>query len=321
MNNWDKFRARSRVALKWLAVKSRDGLNLAVYVAISPYRIFKFVCFSLGFLVLVLSITLSLYITNFLNSLPDLEHTSYSRMKQIARKRVSQKLQVKSKRYKWVGLQNVSRDYLYTIVMSEDAGFFEHDGIDFDAVIDSFAKNFRKRKVESGGSTISQQTVKNLFLKHDRTFARKFKEVIITWSLEKHFSKNQILELYLNIAELGPDIYGINAASYAYFGKSPSKINAAEGAFIGLMLPSPRRFHYSVFQNKNLSRPKRRKIRRILADMMHHEFISPKQFYGYLNYNYFKKRRRAIASKPKQRTKKRRSKPTRRKSRKRKRKR
>ena len=106
--------------------------------------------------------------------------------------------------------------------------------------------------------------------------------------LEKHFTKNQILELYLNIAEFGPDIFGVHAASRYYFKKRPSKINAAEGAFLSLMLPSPRRNHYSLFQNRNLTPNKKRKLRRVLRGMVSEGFISQKQYNRYVRYNFFK---------------------------------
>src|SRR5690606_7712117 len=101
---------------------------------------------------------------------------------------------------------------------------------------------------------------------------------------------NQIIEIYLNLAEFGPDIFGVRAASHHFFGKSPGKINAAEGAFMALMLPSPRKNHYAIFQNHNLTRAKRKRIRRVLRDMMYSEFISPEQYRRYLRYDYFPRR-------------------------------
>ena len=89
------------------------------------------------------------------------------------------------------------------------------------------------------------------------------------------------------MAEFGPDIYGIRAASYRIFKKSPMKINAAEGAFLSLLLPSPRRYYYSIVQNHNITNKQKKKIKRVLNDMRFMEFISYKQYEKYLNYNYF----------------------------------
>jgi len=114
------------------------------------------------------------------------------------------------------------------------------------------------------------------------------------------------LELYLNLAEFGPDIFGARAASFYYFGHHPLYVNAAEGAFMALMLPSPRKNHYSIFKNKQLSPSKRRKLKRILADMLHNEFISSRQFRKFVNYDFFSGRKRSIATKRKKRSRRRR---------------
>ncbi|MEK7691555.1 MAG: biosynthetic peptidoglycan transglycosylase, partial [Bdellovibrionota bacterium] len=175
------------------------------------------------------------------------------------------------------------------IVMSEDSEFFEHDGINVEAIIDAIAVNLRTQKNTIGASTISQQVAKNLFLEFEKSYVRKIKEFMITRDIERRFTKNQILELYLNLAEFGPDIFGVEAAGQHYFGKKASAINAAEGAFIALMLPSPRRLHYSVYQNQNLTDARRKRIRRVLQDMLYNEFITEGQFAQYVRYPYFKK--------------------------------
>jgi monofunctional biosynthetic peptidoglycan transglycosylase len=179
--------------------------------------------------------------------------------------------------------------------MSEDSGFFEHDGIDIDAILNSVAVNLKHRKYELGASTISQQVVKNLFLGSEKKVFRKIKEILITEKLEKRLSKNEILEIYLNMVEFGPDIFGVNAASQHYFGRPPKDINAPEGAFIALMLPSPRRYHYAIFENRNLSPARRKKIRRILGDMLANDFISSRQYQEYSHYNFMKYLNRSVS--------------------------
>ncbi|MGZ3699390.1 MAG: transglycosylase domain-containing protein [Bdellovibrionota bacterium] len=255
---------------------------------LAPWRYFKKLCFAIGLIVLIAMAGATVYVVTFLRSLPDVDKLDYGALQSLARKSVARRLEDKRKMPVWVPIQEVSRDYLYTIVMSEDSTFFEHEGVNVDAILNSLAENIRKRKVESGASTISQQIVKNLFLNDERKLSRKVKELLITERIEKRFNKNQLLEIYLNMAEFGPDLFGIRAAADTYFHKPPSKINAAEGAFIALMLPSPRKFYYAVFQNRYLSLKKKRKVRRVLGDMLANELISPKQYSQYVRYKYFR---------------------------------
>lgn len=262
-----------------------------------PYRWFKLICFWTGFCVITLGFIFGIYLYQFYRSLPSFGHDDFNRVREQAKAEVFRRLEDKSKfkDYKWVDISHVSRDFIYTIVMSEDSSFFEHRGVDYDAIVNSMAENIRKKKYEYGASTISQQVVKNLYLSNEKSIIRKLKELLITESLEKHFSKNQILEIYLNIAELGPDIYGIGDAARVFFSKSPSDINAAEGAFIALMLPSPRKNYYAIYQNKNMAPTKSRKIRRVLGDMLATELISPIQYRKYIQYNFFGKPGRQLA--------------------------
>jgi monofunctional glycosyltransferase len=268
----------------------------AIYVATSPWRIFKFLCFSLGLVTLIIGGGIGIYTHHFLQSLPDFTKTDYATLKKMARHHVESKLEDKNQLPAWVEMDDISRDYIFSIVMSEDATFFEHNGIDIEAMLSSMSQNLKKKKYEYGASTISQQVVKNLFLTDEKSLSRKLKELLITLRLEKSFSKNQILELYLNLAEFGPDIYGVEEASAHYFKKKPIDVNAAEGAFIAIMLPSPRRYYYSVFENENITTAKHKRIRRILGDMLANEYISAKQYHQYLRYNYFSEKPREPAS-------------------------
>jgi monofunctional glycosyltransferase len=254
-------------------------------VITSPYRFFKVLCLSIGLAVILSGVGMTLVGISVWRSLPDLNSKTFAELQQQATRRVSDRLEDKSVTHTWVPLKDVSRDFLYSVVMSEDAAFFEHEGIDYEAVLSSMAENLRRKEAAFGGSTIPQQVVKNIFLKNEKTLTRKIKEALITRRLERQFTKNQILELYLNIAEFGPDLYGIEAASRHYFKKTPKQINALEGAFIAVMLPSPKRYHYAVFENKNLSKTKQKKIRRVLTDMYAQEFISERQYREYLTFS------------------------------------
>lgn len=262
-----------------------------------PWRRFQTFCYYIGLSVVVIAGFFAAYLIFFFRSLPDLESSSFESLKKRAQSQIEAKLEKSKQKLKWTPLKKIHRDLLYTVVFSEDSQFFEHDGVDFDAILASAALNLKAGKYAYGASTISQQVVKNLFLDHEKTLTRKLKEILITQDLERSLTKNQILELYLNMAEFGPDLYGVQAAATYYFDKSPAQINAAEGAFMALMLPSPRKNHYAIFQNQNLTRSKRKKLRRILRDMMHQEFISASQYRNYRKYPYFKKtRRRGLAN-------------------------
>lgn len=252
-----------------------------------PIKIFNRFCYYLGVLVFTSALAIILLTYSMFQSLPEVSNLSFDEIKQIAEEKTRDNLLDKSKKYRWVSIDNVSRQYLYAVVMSEDSSFFQHDGINYDAILRSLLVNLKAKSFKAGGSTISQQVVKNIFLTQEKTITRKFKEYFITKELERSFTKNQILELYLNIIEAGPDIYGVNAASHIYFSKRPSELNGAEGAFVAIMLPSPRKYHHSIYANKYIGKRHRKKLNRILGDMKHYEYISPKQFKKYMQYPYF----------------------------------
>jgi len=286
--------SKARLAAEQL--KSRL-IQRAIRVITSPYRAFKTLCFVVGLFTIILTTALGVSAYAFYRSLPDLKAIRYPQLRKNAQKVVLTRLEANghSRGPYWVEISEISRDFLYSIVMSEDSTFFEHDGIDIDALASAALVNLKKKGYEAGASTISQQVVKNLLLSNEKTLVRKLKELLLTDRLEDAYTKNEILEVYLNIAEFGPDLYGVRAAASHYFGKRPSEINAAEGAFIAIMLPSPRKFHYSVFENQNITKGKKKKIRRILGDMLANEFISPKQYRDYLKYDYFNESERKQA--------------------------
>jgi monofunctional biosynthetic peptidoglycan transglycosylase len=172
--------------------------------------------------------------------------------------------------------------------MSEDGDFFNHNGIDYDALINALGENIKRREWSFGASTISQQTIKNIYLTENKNLYRKLKEIISVQRLERSITKNEILELYLNLIEFGPDLYGINAAAKYYFNTTPKRLNAAQGAFLALLMPSPRKYHFTIYKNKHLAKRHKRKYRRILQDMRFKEYISPKQYRRYINWSFFK---------------------------------
>lgn len=278
-------------AIRRFFIKAKDQTQKAVKAALShPLHIVKNTFLITGALVWSGVLLLGVYFYSVFSNVPDLENVEFQNVREMAVETVQAKIKSKSKRqqYKWVRLDDVNRDLLYSIVMSEDGQFFTHTGVNWDALMYAIGENIKRREFSYGASTISQQVSKNVYLRSNtKSFHRKFTELFVTRELEKHLSKNQILELYLNVAEFGPDIYGVTHASKYYFGKKPSQINAAEGAFLAVMLPSPRKYHYSIFQNKYLSKRHKKKLKRILADMSYKEYISPSQYRRYIKWDYF----------------------------------
>lgn len=276
----DKTREDTTVWLKVYSKKLKRWLT-------TPWRIFERVCFYIGLIVMSSLVVAYFMAASFYHALPQVERMQLNDVKVLASKRVENKVVNKRYRHRWVPIKDISRDLLFAIVMSEDATFFEHNGFNFDAMVDSLAENIRERRNASGASTISQQVVKNVFFDGEKSYKRKIREFIITWQMEKKFSKNELLELYLNIAEFGPDIYGVAAASEAFFRKKPIEMNAAEGALLAVLLPSPKRYYYAIVENRNISKQKRKRLERILRDMYYEEFISETDYQRYTRYDYF----------------------------------
>jgi monofunctional glycosyltransferase len=143
-------------------------------------------------------------------------------------------------RHKWIPYDKISLNLKRALVAAEDANFMEHEGFDWDAIQRAYEKNMKKGKVVAGGSTISQQLAKNLFLSSQRSSWRKLEEAVITVMLETVLSKQRIFEIYLNIIEWGNGVFGAEAASRYYFDKSAANLDAWEAARLASMVPNPR---------------------------------------------------------------------------------
>ena len=143
-------------------------------------------------------------------------------------------------RHKWVPYKKISMNLKRALVASEDANFLEHEGFDWEAMQKAYEKNLKKGKVVAGGSTISQQLAKNLFLSGQRSVFRKLEEAIITVMIEAVMDKRRIFEIYLNIIEWGNGVFGAEAASRYHFRKSASELDAWEAAKLAAMVPNPR---------------------------------------------------------------------------------
>lgn len=176
----------------------------------------------------------------------------------------------------WVPLSAISSYAQAAIVLSEDWGFYQHDGFDKEQMkiaLEEAASGGRVR----GASTITQQMVKNVWLTEDRTLWRKLHEFILAYKVDRELSKKKILEVYLNVIEFGPKIYGIGRASRHYFGKSPSEITPREGAFLAMLLPSPKRYYVS-FRKKRLTKFAKTRIEQILVKMRMGKAITPERY-------------------------------------------
>jgi monofunctional glycosyltransferase len=145
-------------------------------------------------------------------------------------------------KHQWVPYERISQHLKRAVVAAEDARFLDHEGFDWEAIVQARAKNESRGKIVAGASTISQQLAKNLFLSGERSWLRKGQEALITWMIENTMSKRRILELYLNYAEWGEGVFGAEAAARHHFGVPASALTPEQGAWLAAILPSPRRY-------------------------------------------------------------------------------
>jgi len=146
-------------------------------------------------------------------------------------------------RTKWVPLDRISPFLRKAVIISEDDKFWGHGGFDIEGIQKALEKDLKTKKFKAGGSTISQQLAKNLYLSPEKSVTRKLKEAILTYRIEKTLSKKRILEIYLNVIEWGDGIFGAEAAARAWFGKPASALTAEEAARLVVILPNPRKLN------------------------------------------------------------------------------
>ncbi|MBI4400590.1 MAG: monofunctional biosynthetic peptidoglycan transglycosylase [Nitrospirae bacterium] len=140
----------------------------------------------------------------------------------------------------WVPLSNISPHLQRAVIVAEDASFYQHEGFDWEGIKDAAVRNFEQGKLQRGGSTITQQLAKNLYLSSEKNLLRKINEALITYELEQRLPKKRILEIYLNVVEWGQDVYGAEAAARHHFGKSAKDLTSTEAALLAAILPAPR---------------------------------------------------------------------------------
>lgn len=164
--------------------------------------------------------------------------------------------------YAWVPYERISVQVKRAMIAAEDAKFVEHEGFDWDGIEQALDRNERRGRIVAGGSTITQQLAKNLFLSSQRSYWRKSEEALITLMLEAILDKRRILELYLNVIEFGEGIFGIEAAARHYFGVGAGALTAEQAARLAAMAPNPR-----YYEKHPGARGLARKVPIILARM------------------------------------------------------
>ena len=182
----------------------------------------------------------------------------------MERRKAELRLSGASDRLEWtpVALSAISADLPRAVIVAEDSRFREHAGVDWDAMREALRKDYAKGKLRVGGSTITQQLAKNLYLSPARTPWRKLRELAIARRLESSLGKDRILELYLNVIEFGRRTYGAEAAARRYFGKAASGLTREEAALLAAVIPSPRLYDLALHRERT-----ERRARRILARM------------------------------------------------------
>jgi monofunctional biosynthetic peptidoglycan transglycosylase len=148
----------------------------------------------------------------------------------------------------WTPSGQIAPEMKWAVILAEDGNFYRHEGIDVKAIKQAIKHDLEKKSLAKGASTITQQVAKNVYLSREKTISRKLKEVYLAWRMEQELTKGRILELYLNVVELGPMVYGIGHGSRYYFGKSPAELTPRESAFLAAMLPGPR-VAYNPYRN------------------------------------------------------------------------
>src|SRR5262249_25015753 len=141
----------------------------------------------------------------------------------------------------WVPLAEVSPHLVNSIMTTEDSGFFKHHGFITSEFRSALQQNLHRGYFRLGASSITMQMVKNVLLSREKTLARKLQELFLTWYVERNLAKERIFEIYLNVIEFGPGIYGIGRAAHHYFGKAPKDLLPQEAAWFSSILPNPKR--------------------------------------------------------------------------------
>lgn len=183
-------------------------------------------------------------------------------------------------------LNSISKNFINAVLTAEDPSFFTHNGFVEESIRKSIAVNYKEKKFKRGGSTISMQLVKNIYLSRQKTLARKAEEILIVWLIEHNHlvSKQRMLEVYFNIMELGQNIYGIGEASRYYFGKQPADLTIGDGLFLASIVPKPKASMYKFMADGSL-KPYMYNYFRFMGNIMARRGLTPSDTSGYGFYN------------------------------------
>jgi hypothetical protein len=188
----------------------------------------------------------------------------------------------------WTFIEDISPYFVHAVLAHEDAGFFNHHGFSEMHIRSALIRNLQEGRYVVGASTITMQLVKNVFLHREKTLARKIQEVLLTWWIERVMPKRDILELYLNVIEYGPSIYGIRRGARHYFNRLPGQLSPAEGVYLSTILPNPKRYH-AYFERGALTPSWTEQIRRMLVRLRERGSYSPEAYeYGLSELQSFK---------------------------------
>lgn len=180
----------------------------------------------------------------------------------------------------FISLKSISPLLIYSVLTSEDGGFFINNGFNEESFRESIIKNIKEKRFARGGSTITMQLVKNVFLNRNKNISRKLEEALIVWLIESNnlCSKDRMLEVYLNIIEWGPGIYGIGEASKFYFNKKAANLTLAESIYLASIIPHPKWYKYSFDENGNLKDYMKEFYKLVSSKMLRKEYITQSDF-------------------------------------------
>ena len=206
------------------------------------FRRLKWLLLAMAFLVLFYQLWLFAWIVYWKNNNPDMTQFMEIRLAELRIKTPSATL-----KKQWVDYAKISLEVKKALIASEDGLFVQHAGFDWNGIQKAIEKNEKRGKIVAGGSSISQQLAKNLFLSPEKSLLRKAEEAAITLMLESVWSKQRIFEVYLNVIEWGNGVFGIEAAAKHYYGKRAQNLSAEEAAHLAAMVPRPR--YYDTRRN------------------------------------------------------------------------
>ena len=209
-------------------------------------RIFKW---SLIFTILII---VSYLLTIVFYPIPNVNHPYESIIVSKEDKFLYSKIKEETGTY--IKLENVSESFLNTLILIEDQNFYSHNGVDYKRIISSTITNIKNRKIVEGGSTITQQLSRMIYLNNDKTFKRKFKELLISKKFEANYKKEKILEMYINLAFFGHNLYGIQSASQYYFNKNPAFLDYNESAILVGIINSPNNYAPDINLDKCIAK-------------------------------------------------------------------